>query len=801
MVSAVKTHYLQFRDITMKIKLSLITLACLSAWQQSALAETLETESAKDDVEIESIQVIGRSVSYANNESTQDMVKQQSAMTSILAAIDNLPGVLINEGDTFGSDDWSTTVSIRGFQISLDEQQVGITVDGIANGNSNYGGGAKANRYIDTENLGFIQVSQGTADIASRSNEALGGTLNFTSIDPTEDEHLLTSITLGDFDAKRYFMRYNSGEILGNTRLWFSASNQTNTDWVNQSAENKKLHIASKFISELSNDLTLKGYFSYDDAEEDNYQRVSKAQFETNPESDGLLAEWTGIPHIDQVYRKGWSTLRENTFAYLQADYASDNLTLSVNAYAHDNEGRGDWVPPYLVDVVNDAGNAETELTQQTVFGGASLGIFQFVDRDGIRLSPSDGCVSSLTFPYGVAGAEYDPDCYGPQAIPVGSYRHTHYGKTRYGINADASYLIQTDNFENLTRAGVWYEDYSRDEYRDWHKIIDSSSSFEFDTTPYWVQYDRSFTVDTMMFYLENEVKMDWITARVGAKKFFVELDRKDNFDSSNNVFGVDSDSDVLLSGGLVITTPVDGLEFFGGYAENFAAIKDTVLERPASALTDIEPETAENIDFGLRFSSLGFDVSLTAYNIDFENRLVFLPPDTPGAGIDFLIGDNGQYLNVGGIESEGLEASLSYDISQTLSIYLSYTDNESTYKSVPDAIANLLGIEVGGEVHGSVSDQFVVSLDWERNQYFAGLSTKYVGERAINSATTADAYTVSDAYLGVDVETGVSGIKNMQVRMTINNLFDENYLGGIAGQSAWIGAPRTAAVNLRFEF
>lgn len=140
MVSAAKTHYLQFKDIIMKIKLSLITLACLSAWQQSAIAETSEMETAKDDVEIESIQVIGRSVSYANNESTQDMVKQQSAMTSILAAIDNLPGVLINEGDTFGSDDWSTTVSIRGFQISLDEQQVGITVDGIANGNSNYGG-------------------------------------------------------------------------------------------------------------------------------------------------------------------------------------------------------------------------------------------------------------------------------------------------------------------------------------------------------------------------------------------------------------------------------------------------------------------------------------------------------------------------------------------------------------------------------------------------------------------------------------------------------------------------------------
>ncbi|PPT05828.1 TonB-dependent receptor [Geitlerinema sp. FC II] len=38
-----------------------------------------------------------------------------------------------------------------------------MTVDGIANGNSNYGGGAKANRYIDTENVKGVEVSQGTA--------------------------------------------------------------------------------------------------------------------------------------------------------------------------------------------------------------------------------------------------------------------------------------------------------------------------------------------------------------------------------------------------------------------------------------------------------------------------------------------------------------------------------------------------------------------------------------------------------------------------------------------------------------
>ncbi len=327
----------------MNTKLSYITLACLAALNTQVQAQE-NTEA--EDASIEKIQVIGKSVSYANNETTESMLKQQSNLTSVLASIDNLPGVLINEGDTFGSDDWSTTISIRGFQVSLDEQQIGITVDGIANGNSNYGGGAKANRYIDTENLALVEVSQGTADIASRSNEALGGTLNFTTINPTQEEGFLTSLSFGDFEAQKYFLRYNTGEIARDTFAWISVSSSSNTDWVNQSAENKKDHLAAKLISDLNENWGLTAYASYDDPHEDNYQRVSKGQFETNPESDQLTSEWTGVPYVDQLYRKGWSTLRENFFAYLALDYSGDNLSLSSNVYYHDYEGHGDWITP-----------------------------------------------------------------------------------------------------------------------------------------------------------------------------------------------------------------------------------------------------------------------------------------------------------------------------------------------------------------------------------------------------------------------------------------------------------------------
>lgn len=782
----------------MKTKLSYLSLACLTAMSCHVFAQSTDDTTTE---EIEEVQVIGQSLSYANNETTASMIQQQSNLTSVLAAIDNLPGVLINEGDTFGSDDWSTTVSIRGFQISLDEQQIGITIDGIANGNSNYGGGAKANRYIDTENLSYIQVSQGTADIASRSNEALGGSLNFTTISPTSNRELLTSLSLGDFEAQKYFVRFNTGEIARDTFAWLSLSRSSNSDWINQSAENRKDHFAAKLVSTPNEHWMFEAYAAFDDTHEDNYQRVSLAQFNENPEWDRLNAEWTGIPYVDQVYRKGWSTLRENLFGYIKADYENAGLLLSTNLYYHDNKGRGDWIPPYLNDVTLDRGRAETELSDITVMGGSSLGIITFVDRNGNALSPLDGCESSISFPYGGAGAAFDPRCFAAGAIPVGSYRHTHYGKERLGFNADISYNFATADFDNIIRAGVWYEDYARDEYRDWHKVIDSSSSYEFNHTPYWIQYDRSFSVDTTMLYVENELDMEWASFRVGAKKFIVELGSEDNINASNRISGIDSDSDMLISGGVVMQLPLDGLEAFVGYAENFAAIKDTVLERDASTLSEVEPETATNYDLGLRYNSRSIDASLTLYKIDFENRITFLAPDTPDAGIDYNIGTNGSYINVGGIESSGLEASLSVNLTNELSFYGSYTNNESTYQDVPSELG--LGIEAGNTVFGSVEDMFVASLDYQQDNYAIGASAKHVGDRFIDAANTlvADAYTVVDLYVNVGLNTSLSDLQDLQVRFTLNNALDESYLGGIAGQSAWIGAPRTAAINIQFTF
>ncbi|WP_462151101.1 TonB-dependent receptor [Pseudoalteromonas xiamenensis] len=773
---------------------NLLALAIAATFTTHAFAE--ETTTKATDKEIEEVVAVGKSVSYANNATSEEMFKQQSSMTSALAVIDNLPGVLVNEGDTFGSDDWSTTVSIRGFQLSLDEQQVGITIDGIANGNSNYGGGAKANRYIDTENLETVEVSQGTADIGSRSNEALGGTLNFTTINPGTEKAIITSLSLGNFDAQKYYMRIETGELFKDTYGWVSYSNSTNSDWITGTAENKRDHFAAKFVNGMDSNFEVTAYLSYDDVHEDNYQRVSLADFKKNPESDGLLGEWTGIPYVDQVYRQGWSTLRENLFGYVEVNTMIGEVELKANAYFHNNEGRGDWVPPYLVDVTNDGTNGNSELISgNTVHGGSSLGKIFFVDADGKALAPNAGCQSAITFPYGGAGAEYDPACYENGAIPVGSYRHTHYEKDRYGINADLTWEKKIGEDTNVVRAGFWYEDYERSEHRDWHKILDSKSSYEFDHTPYWVQYDRTYPVETMMAYLEDSYEMESLTLRAGVKQYFVDLESKDHY--SNASKSVNSDSDLLFSAGAVWFTPVEGLEVFAGYAENFAAIKDQVLEADSSALSNVEPETAENKDFGVRFNNAAVSASVTVYSIDFENRLTFIAPGSQ-TGNDYLVGTNGSYVNTGGIKSSGVEAAVTYYPTNEFSIYASYTSNDSEYST------GTIGYAAGNTVFGSVEKMGVLSLDWQSEQYSAGVSTKWLGDRWMDPQNTIriDGYAVSDLYVGVDLKDLGAAFDGASIRFTVNNLFDKSYMGGVAGGwGGWIGAPRTAAINFQARF
>ncbi|MEG8042013.1 Plug domain-containing protein [Sphingomonas sp. LR59] len=162
----------------------------------NARAQTTVTPSATpagdpEQPRSDEIVVTGQSTAFANTRVTTAMIERQSALASVNDVINELPGVFVAEGDAFGSSDWATSISIRGFNSGGGGgQQIGSTIDGLPNGGSGYGGGSRANRYIDVLDLKTVNVSQGTADISSRSNEALGATLDYVTSDPTADSRL-----------------------------------------------------------------------------------------------------------------------------------------------------------------------------------------------------------------------------------------------------------------------------------------------------------------------------------------------------------------------------------------------------------------------------------------------------------------------------------------------------------------------------------------------------------------------------------------------------------------------------------
>ena len=741
---------------------------------------------------------------FARNIVAEPMMRQQSNITAVTSVVDNLPGVSIQEGDAYGFDDWSSNVAVRGFQVTINEAQIGTTIDGFPNGTSDYWSGAKANRFIDPMNLGGVEVSQGTADIASRSVEALGGTFDYLTDDPAAERTYTASSTIGENEGQRFSMRVDTGPLFGrDTRAWIAAVRQEATDWVEGSARNEREHVAAKLVSSHGR-LDLTSYVSYDSIHEDVYQRLySEADFRANPRWDRLIGDWPGVPYLNQFYRPGWQTRRNNMFAYLKADWSlSDATAVSVGTYFHRHRGRGDWLPPYIVDVTDDRGGPESELMGPTpVRGGTQLGLIRFVNRDGVAVGPTPGCTSSYIFNYyGSGGPAVDPACH-PHATAVQSYRHSHYGKDRVGVTLDEEWFTNIGAAGSTLRAGVWYEDSRRDLGRDWHQMLDPTLNFNWNEQAYWHQYEWDFPQHVFKWYVEETLYAGPFALSGGVKQFLVGVSREDLFDVDPNL-AVDSNSSLLLSGGVTYETPVEGLDLFAGYAENFKAISSSLLEVPGRSLDLLEPETASNIDVGLQYSGDRVALGATWYTIDFQNRIFYLGPQTP-AGPNYLIPGGGAYFNAGGIDTSGIELSATVQMPRQTSFYTALTFNDSEYIGSGDPLVDAnQGIVAGTDVTGVPDRLWVVSLD-RSGPVGMGLSAKYTSSRRVSlrSDWYADAYWLVDAYVSFSGEALSDLLRSTEFTIVANNLLDKAYLSAITENAAWLGAPRTISMTATVSF
>ena len=153
---------------------------------------------------------------------TQEMIARQNPGQTILDTINLVPGVSFQNNDAYGSS--GGTLNIRGF----DSSRVSLTFDGIPlNDSGNYA--IYSNQQLDPELIEQVNVNLGTTDVDSPTASAVGGTVNYRSITPDKNMGGRLSISLGEFDFRRFFGLFQTGELTSwGTRAWFSASTAKN---------------------------------------------------------------------------------------------------------------------------------------------------------------------------------------------------------------------------------------------------------------------------------------------------------------------------------------------------------------------------------------------------------------------------------------------------------------------------------------------------------------------------------------------------------------------------------------------
>ena len=167
--------------------------------------------------------VIVPDTSKAKQVLTQEQLARNNPGQTVLDSINIIPGVTFTNNDAYGSS--GGQLSIRGFSAD----RISLTFDGVPlNDSGNYA--IYSNQQLDPELIEQVNVNLGTTDVDSPTAAATGSTVNYRTRVPGQDIGVRLSASAGDFNMIRVFGMVDTGEFTPfGTRAFLSAS-KTNYD-------------------------------------------------------------------------------------------------------------------------------------------------------------------------------------------------------------------------------------------------------------------------------------------------------------------------------------------------------------------------------------------------------------------------------------------------------------------------------------------------------------------------------------------------------------------------------------------
>jgi iron complex outermembrane recepter protein len=730
---------------------------------------------AQDDgvVETESVSVFGQGQSRQVQSINSEDMKKAVPGTSPLKVLEKLPGVSFQSADPFGAYEWSTRFGVRGFGQSY----MGFTLDGVPLGDMSYGNnnGLHISRAIASENVGRVNLSQGSGALGVASTSNLGGTVQFYSADPEDKMGGRVDQTAGSSSMTRTYARVDTGLIGTGTKAYFSYAGQNAEKWKGRGQQKqeqfntKLVHMFGENKISLFMNTSDRTEIDYQDMSHDMQQKLGWGWDNYAPDwkraidaaggvfTGGVAAINPATGPLDAAYYQG-SGLRKDKLMGTTLDLAiADDLRLKSTLYNHTNQGQGHWYTPYVA-------------------------------------SP------------GVAAG---PGVYTGPGLPI-SLRTTEYSINRSGVVNDLTWTAGI----NTVNAGLWLEKSYSTLARNYYAVTGPTDMNYFLTNPFRTDFVQDFVTTTTQFHLQDTLALmdGQMKANIGFKSPKVQIDAI-NQAGTRSAGSITAKKSFLPQLGVQFSLD-DMSEVFASASQNMRAYQPGVngpfSQTPAAfaaGLPNLKPETSNNFEVGYRYKGEAVQASVAAYLTNFSDRLLQV---TSTAGI---VSVPGVFVNVGKVQSKGIEAALAWTPVQNWTWFNSLTLNDSKYKSDYMNGAALVNTN-GKQVVDAPKVMFNTDIGYEHNGWFGSLGGKYTGQRYYTylNDNKVDAFMVFNASTGYR-QKNVAGLKEFALQLNVTNLMNKKYFSTIGSngfaasdvQGAFAtmleGAPRQAFVTASGKF
>jgi iron complex outermembrane receptor protein len=720
--------------------------AALALFAPLAMAETApETGGEAPDARTD-IQVIGHPdpegllpdqiAPKAISAISADFITKQAPTLNAFQLVNLLPGANVSSSDPYGLST-SSGLTMRG----LGQDQIGVLMEGAPQNDIGYFY-AYPSQFADAENVRQIALSQGAAAIDAPVVAAAGGTLALSLDDPRPEMGGLVNLSAGSYDARRAFVRFDTGTLgASGIKAFISYSNNRADNWRGAGFD-KRQHVDAKLLREWGDGNRASISFSYNDANTSSYASPTLADWKASGRDFNYDKRYSeGNTNYWRLYRAPFRNFYVAAPVHLKL---SDRLTFDSSAYLQLGHGNA----PYGTQLATTGNFLGTEeLTQPIALPGAVDGLATVMGNwTGRQFRVGD--VSKLTL---TAGA------------------HT-------------------------IMAGVWL-DYGTD------RVTQSYTSIDANGRPFdmWGYQDKAIrTADGRLLAYENArtetvTKGFFLTDSIAvAPRLVVDLGFKgvDVLRNGRNYLPgpqdrIRKDSFAALPRAAVHYKLDERQQLFANVITNFRTPNEFALynsyyggELVSAGTTSLKNEYSVSEELGYRYIGPSLSFSLTAFHYHFRNRQVATVVNSGGALVNSTI-------NGGSQTSYGLDGEIDYRPAKGVSVYLS---GEYLHTRLGDDLAvggDLLPTR-GKRAVSSPEFQFALGTTYDDGRLFGSTALKYVGRQyaTFMNDESIKPYATLDLSVGMHL-AGLIDAQRMDLRLNAINVTNPHVLSGVQAITA----------------